>query len=353
MGNFPRNKKQAETELARHLVAADNGATPSREKLTLASWLEDYWLPHQRSKAKPVSMKTYERQTEIVRQRLIPAFGHTLLSKLDPVAIEAKFVVLRDTGGRNGGPLSAQTILHYHRTLHASLEWAVKKQRVPSNVAKAVSVASVERKEMLALNEQQSTRLLELFKGTALEMPVLFALYTGVRRGELLAVQYADINFDDAYVTIRRSLEETRSGLNFKVPKNGKSRTIPLVPRVLESIRHHRARQAAQRLALGPAYQNHDLVFAMEDGSPWKPHAFGDRFRWKVQPCNEIPHIRLHDVRHTTATLLRRAGVSIKDVSTILGHSTVAVTADIYTHTLRDDSVSAMTRLADRLEAAR
>ena len=91
----------------------------------------------------------------------------------------------------------------------------------------------------------------------------------------------------------------------------------------------------------------------MEDGSPCKPHAFGDRFRWKVQACRDIPHIRLHDVRHTTATLLRRAGVSIKDISTILGHSTVAVTADIYTHTLRDDSTAAMNRLSDRLEAVR
>ena len=207
---------------------------------------------------------------------------------------------------------------------------------------------------MVALNEEQSNRLLDLFKGTVLEVPVLFALYTGVRRGELLAIRYSDVNFEDRYVTIRQSLEQTSVGLNFKSPKNGKSRTIPLMPPVMEALRRHRACQAGQRLALGPAYRNDDLVFAMEDGSPWKPHAFGDRFRWNVQRCGDlIPHLRLHDVRHTTATLLRRAGVSIKDVSTILGHSTVSVTADIYTHTLRDDSAAAMNLLATRLEAAR
>src|ERR1700676_5034823 len=113
---------------------------------------------------------------------------------------------------------------------------------------------------MVALNEEQSNRLLDLFKGTVLEVPVLFALYTGVRRGELLAIGYSDVNFEDRYVTIRQSLEQTSVGLNFKSPKNGKSRTIPLMPPVMEALRRHRACQAGQRLALGPAYRNDDLV---------------------------------------------------------------------------------------------
>ena len=161
-------------------------------------------------------------------------------------------------------------------------------------------------------------------------MPILFTVTTGVRRGELLALQWRDSNLDTGVVSIRRSLEQTRAGLRFKETKNSKGRTIVVPPVAVEALGQHQARQQELKALLGDAYGDQDLVFAREDGRTWKPESFTEeyfRFTKKIGV-----KIRFHDLRHSHASQLLKAGVSPKVVSERLGHSTVGITLDVYSH---------------------
>jgi integrase len=183
--------------------------------------------------------------------------------------------------------------------------------------------------------------------GTRLYAPVVVAATTGLRRGELLALRWSDVNLDAANLTVKRALEETKGGLNFKSPKTKKAqRILDLLPLTVEVLRRHRVDQAKVRLAAGPAWEDNDLVFPDVDGRPWRPSlltgAFSDR----------QPGIRFHDLRHSHATQLLRAGAHPKIVSERLGHAGVGITLDTYSHVLPGMQKQAVLQLEASLRAA-
>jgi integrase len=171
---------------------------------------------------------------------------------------------------------------------------------------------------------------------------IAFAAYTGARRGEVLALRWADLALETGTATIAHSLSETKSGLTFKEPKNGKSRTISISRALVSILRSHRATQAAEKLMMGSAYVEDGLVFARPDGSPIPPWNFGSAFRSLVMRAG-VTRIRLHDLRDTHASLLAKAGVPIEVVSKRLGHSTIAITVDRYlvVYRERDEAAAA------------
>jgi len=177
---------------------------------------------------------------------------------------------------------------------------------------------------------------------------VAFLALTGARRGEALAVKWSCVDFDDATVTIKESLGQTKAeGLFLKRPKNDKSRVLCMPAKLVEILRVHKARQAAEKLALGDQYQNLGFVFASPDGSPMKPWNFGASFADLVRRAG-VPRIRLHDLRDTHASLLAQAGVPIEVVSKRLGHSGIAITVDRYVSVYRDRDAAAASTF-DRL----
>ena len=185
---------------------------------------------------------------------------------------------------------------------------------------------------MRALDETESVWLLEAARGTRLYVPILFAVTTGVRRGELLAVRWVDISLASPTVSIRRSLEQTRKGLRFKETKNSRGRLIDLPAILVDALREHQAKQDGYREMLGKGYEDHDLVFAREDGSIWKPESFTTEYFEFTRKIGV--KVRFHDLRHSHASQLLKAGVSPKIVSERLGHSTVGITLDVYSHVL-------------------
>jgi integrase len=216
---------------------------------------------------------------------------------------------------------------------------------VTRNVADAVEPPIPVRTEMRALNEEELRRLLDAAKtptahcvraqslmcDSAFYAGLVFMAATGARRGECLGLRWADVDVQTGAVAIRRSLEQTRAGLNFKQPKSGKARVVRLGRLAVRVLKAHHAAQGEDRLYLGPAYADNDLVFARRDGKPYSPHTFGDAFRALVRR-SKVPSIRLHDLRHTHASLLGKHRVPLKVVSERLGHSTIAITADVYSH---------------------
>lgn len=312
------------------------------------------WLEAAKTK---VSAKTFERYEEIVRRHLNPAFGNLLMPKLTPIQIQTYYARSLASGRLDGsGGLSAQTVLHHHRILREALHQAVKWQLLARNPADAVDPPRPERKEMKALNESETAWLLEAAQGTRLYMPILLAVITGMRRGEILAFRWRDVDLEKSVLSVTPSLEETNEGLRFKEPKTARGRRmIALPPLAVEALCAHRTQQERQKALLGPAYKNNDLVLSTTDGDIWKPESFTALY-FKFTKRIGVK-LRFHDLRHTHASQLLRAGISPKIVSERLGHSAVGITLDTYSHVLpgmQEDAAQKIdTALRKAIEARR
>jgi integrase len=188
--------------------------------------------------------------------------------------------------------------------------------------------------------------------GERLGVAIVLACGTGLRRGELLGLRWQDVDLSQALLQVRQALARLyapqagkKTQLVMQAPKTAQSRrTIPLPAVCVQALRQHRARQAEEKLTLGPAYRDQGLVFCQEDGTPLNPAAVNRCFTRALRRAG-LPHLRLHDLRHTFATWMLELGESPKTVQTLLGHSTVAITLDLYSHVSLELEKKAVTRL--------
>jgi len=344
-------KKAAEAELSRLLNEVSTGgfvAAPNmRVDAYLDRWLADYAKPN-------VAAKTYERYQEIVDGNIKPALGSIQLSKLKPMAIQSFYSDSLASGrkDRKGG-LSPRSVLHFHRVLHKAMAQAVKWQLLSRNPVDAVEAPRPERREMRALDPKETAELLRKLEGTNLRVPVLVLASTGLRRGELLALKWKEVDLDRATLVVSSALEETKAGgVRFKQPKTGRSRRKVALPSLtVEALRAHKLEQTAARLKLGPAYANNDLVFSEPDGSVWAPDTFSSLFATFISR-SDLKHVRLHDMRHSHASQLLLADIHPKVVSERLGHSSIAITMDTYSHLLPGMQEDAATKIDASMRAA-
>lgn len=221
-----------------------------------------------------------------------------------------------------------------HGVLHKALDQAIKWQMLSRNPTDAAIPPKPKNSEMAALDENQVASLLEAFKDTRLYLPVLIAATTGMRRGEVLALKWQNVDLKNSSLSVRSSLEQTKGNLRFKEPKTKKSkRTVILPAFTLETLRAHRKTQAETRLKLGRDYHDNDLVCPRADGTPWPPDSLSTLFAARIKKA-PVPRVRFHDLRHTHATQLLKQGVHPKIVSERLGHSNISITLDTYSHVL-------------------
>lgn len=345
------SREDADIELAKLLNKLHTGSYVRTSRLTvreyLKRWLADY------AKAN-VSNKTFERYDEIVRIHLVPSLGHHRLSALQPLHIQSCYseAMLNGRKDRKEGGLSAQTVLHHHRLLREALQQAVRWQLLARNPADSVEPPRPIRREMAVLTEGQTVELLKSLEATRLYVPVLLAVTTGLRRGEILALKWEDLDFDRATLTVRRSLERTNHGVHLKEPKTRKGRRVVALPQMtIHALRRHKAEQAKERLALGPAYRDSGFVCARICGTPMDPSELTAGFAAHIRE-QDLPTIRFHDLRHGHATHLLRQGVHPKVVSERLGHSTIGITLDVYSHVMPDMQKEAALRIESALSKA-
>lgn len=235
-----------------------------------------------------------------------------------------------------GRALSALTVLHHHRVLRNALQQALRWRLIPANPADLVQPPRAVRTPVKVLSEIQAVTLLKALEGSWPYVPSCIALHGGLRRGEILALRWSeDVDFEKSLLRVRRSIEQIGRELTFKSTKSGKGRVVTMPHVLVKVLRSHKARQAAERLRLGALYQDNDLVCAGPDGSPVVPHKLSDAFRAAAARV-DVPKVTFHGLRHTHATILLRAGVHPKVVSERLGHSTVGITLDVYSHVLPD-----------------
>jgi integrase len=201
----------------------------------------------------------------------------------------------------------------------------------------------VERKPIAALTVEQSRQLLSAIQHTATYWPVMLALATGLRRGELLALRWRNVDLNAGTLRVVQSLEQTKAGLRFKSTKSEKGRGVPLPSFAIAELRRHKQAQAEALLALGVRQTGDTLLCGRAGGEPKKPENLTHEFRYLIRRMRDFPLIRFHDLRHTHATQLLASGVHPKVVQERLGHSSIAVTMDIYSHvtaTMQSDAVA-------------
>ena len=354
------DRKAAERELRRLLRAVDTGEHVDPTRLTVGAWLGD-WLETIRQEVSP---KTHERYTEIVANFLIPAFGNLPLTKLAPIHIQKAYNEWA-TGGRRdgkGGGLAPRTRCHIHRILRSALARAVEQQVLARNPADAFKkrLPKLERRTMATLTAEQSALLLEAINHSRVYWPVLLALATGMRRGEILALRWKNVDLERGTVRVVESLEQTKLGIRFKAPKNDRHRAIALPAYAVEKLRRLKRQQAEELLALGIRQSGETRVCARADGGPHQPLSLTYEFARFMGRLKELPRVRFHDLRHSHATQLLADGVHPKIASERLGHASVGITLDLYSHvtdTMQGDAAlrldTAMQLAVTRLKGAK
>jgi integrase len=326
------NRRAAEKELRRLLRTLDDGSHVDPTRMTVREWLTA-WLGAIREEVSP---KTHERYSEIIENFLAPELGALHILKLAPVHISTAYTRWATEGRRDGKPggLSPQSRRHVHRILKAALGRAVEQQVIARNPADVVArhLPRVERRQMMTLTAEQAARLLEAIKRSRVYWPVLIALSTGMRRGEILALRWKNIDLDRGVVRVVESLEQTKAALRFKAPKTEKSRAITLPSFVLEELRRLKRQQAEELLALGVRQSGETLACSRHDGEPMPPRSLTHEFAKVAVRVQDVPRVRFHDLRHSHATQLLSAGVHPKVAQERLGHSTITTTLDLYSH---------------------
>ena len=316
------SRKDAERELTRRLRTVDTGEHVDPSRMTVADWLT-LWVASTRTEVSP---KTHERYAEIVRCYLVPGLGSLGLQRLTPTDIQRAY------NGFTRKP-SPRTRRHIHRILKSALERAVEQQALARNPADALKrLPKVERKPPATLTIEQSQRLLAEIKHTTTYWPTMLALATGLRRGELLALRWRNVDLDHGTIRVVESLEQTKAGLRFKSTKSDKGRGVALPEFAVAELRRHKQAQAEALLKVGVRQSGDTLVCGRVDREPKQPASLTNEFTYLVGRIRGFPRIRFHDLRHSHATQLLASGVHPKVVQERLGHSTIAVTMDIYSH---------------------
>lgn len=262
-----------------------------------------------------------------MRLYLTPELGRVRLGQLTPAHVQRLYAGLLGRG------LSPSTVRRVHAALHRALGQAVRWRLATSNVADLVDPPQPVRKEMVALTPVHVRLLLEAATGERLEALFAVAVTAGLRRGELLALRWSDVDLDDGFVRVVGSLARARGkGVAITNPKTPRSRRrVELTATAVDALQRHRAVQAAERLAAGPWWKTGDLVFTNHQGGFLAVKDVYAAYH-RVLDRAGLPRVRFHDLRHTAATLMLSRGVHPKVASEMLGHSTIAITLDLYSH---------------------
>jgi len=324
-------KQQAEKKLAELQHQIDTGGYIKPSKLTVGEHLRDWIRDYAAITVRP---RTLEGYAMIVEKHLVPGLGGIVLSQLQPTQIQKYYAKALENGRSDGnGGLSARTVKHHHRVLSEALAYGVRMNRIIRNVAQAVIPPRPVNREMNTLDEPEMDTLLEAARGTPYYHLFHLALYTGLRRSELLGLRWKDVDLYLANLSVTQVMHRLQGGqVVFLEPKTAKSRRqVSLTPDSAIALREHYEQQEQEREALGTPLDGDSLVFSRIDGTPLPPITVNHAFI-RIMKKAGLDGIRMHDLRHTHATLMMKQGVNPKIVQERLGHSSFAVTMDIYSH---------------------
>ena len=316
-------KKEAERRLAEMLHQIDTGSFMTPGKTTVAAFLER-WIEDYRPNLSPPS---YERYRDIVKRGLIPNLGSIALTQLRPEHLQKVYTAMQKEG------LSARTVRYHHAVIHVALKTALQWGLIVRNPADSIKPPKIHRNEMQTWDEQEISRFLGAAKSSPYYALFYTALFTGMRRAELLGLKWADVDLVLGQISVCRSLHHLKDGSYvFTEPKSAKSRrTIALPPSATLLLKGHQEKQELDRAMLRMFWTNDDLVFGTLEGKPWRPNTITRA--WETMAARAgVKVIRLHDARHTHASIMLKQGIHPKIVQERLGHASIQMTLDTYSH---------------------
>nr|WP_018086887.1 site-specific integrase [Desulfurispora thermophila] len=349
MTKYFKTRKEAQEWLARVQHEQVTGAFVEPAKITLGEWLIRWLDVYVKPKVKPSSYVNY---LDVAQKHIIPALGSSFLQSLRTNAIQEFYNQKHENGRLDGqGGLSPRIIHLIHQVLNGCLKQAVRERLITNNPAEYTTRPSLKYREMSPLSAEEVRLYLEAAKEDRLYAAFLLEVSTGLRRGELLALTWDCIDLMGGTLVVKRTLARVRiadtgkSVLLFSEPKteSGK-RSIPLLPEVVQELKKHRARQAQEKLFFGQEYQDQNLVFATPLGTPIEPRNFHRKHSQVLRKAG-LRHVRLHDLRHTFATILLQEGENPENLRDLLGHTKTSTTLDLYCHSTLEGKKKAVSKL--------
>lgn len=291
-------KKDAKKFLTEKLRELDTGTLISKKDMRFGEYL-DYWLTERCQNT--LSVTTLENYKLNIEKHIKPILGNINLQKLMPLHLQDFYTLkLNDTNHK----LSKKTVLYLHRIIHSALKQAVKWQLIIRNVADSVEPPKPDKYSSNVYNEIQIKQLINISKKTDIYIPVILAIYTGMRRGEILGLTWDNVDLINGNISVTKSLNDTNNGLQFLPPKTQKSiRNISIPENVIKILKKHQIKQKENYLKYGSLYVKNNAVCTYSNGKLFNPKRFSHKFQ-ELLKKNNMPSIRFHDLRHTHASLL-------------------------------------------------
>jgi integrase len=337
---YCKSEKDAYATLRKALHEKERGVLLTGPQQTLKMYLEQ-WL-EQAHRLSTIRTSTYTMYRIVIHKHVIPLLGHIQLQRLTPQQIQVFYAKKLDEG------LSAKRVRGFHAVLHRALENAVKWNLVARNVCDLVTPPVPKRHEIQTLTPDQVQRLLQTAREHRLEALLTVAVATGMRRGELLGLHWQDIDFKTRSLYVRRTVGRIgKFGIVESEPKTQRSRRkITLPAFVMDTLKQHQEHQHEMRAKAGTQWREMGIVFCNIYGGYLESSNLHDAFKRLLEKA-DLPNIRFHDLRHSAATILLSMGVHPKIVQELLGHSTISMTMDIYSHVLPSMQQETMDKLDD------
>jgi len=323
---YGKTEREVLAKLREVVKAKDRGQDFTARRRTVGEWLTE-WLDDIKATdgTRPQTLRWYRW---LITDHIAPTIGQIALDRLGPADVRRVVTVLIQGGTGN------VTVRQAHGLLRNALGDAERLELVPCNVARSIRPPAPNRQRRRALTPKEARGLLLMAADERLYAFLLLAIATGLRRGELLALRWSDVDFRRGTLRVERTLLRLDGRLIFGAPKSEAStRTVPVPPLALAELRQHRARQLAEQAAAGKRWADLDLVFPSSVGTPIEPTNVNRWFR-ELRERAGLPWVRIHDLRHACATFMLAAGADLRTIMETLGHSQISVTADLYAHVL-------------------
>ena len=335
-------KKDAQTALKKFEADKTKGTLVFPSVMTVEDWLT-YWLND--IKAIKCEETTLYGYRNIINNHLIPKLGHYKLQELNTTIINKYFKGKLEEG------LSKNTIRKHYDLLKDVLKHAVNEDKILKNPLDKVEPIKVQKTEKSFYNIEQLKSLFTIVENDRMEIVVKLAGMLGLRREEIAGLKWDNIDFENKVITIAEARTQAGKTTVEKGTKNRSShRTLYAPDEIINLLTAIKNKQEEQKLTLGEAYRDEGYIMAWENGEPYRPNYLSDLFK-KIIDDNKLPPLRLHDLRHTFASIANELGTNLYDISKALGHSQVGTTSQIYTHMFDDTHKKAISKIADAITA--
>jgi integrase len=345
-----KGKREAQDECAKLVTQLNSGAFVHSSKVTLAEFL-DRWLGHVKTNISP---RTFERYEEIAHKNIAPLLGAVVLSKLKAIQISEAYAKAVTSGRRDGkGGLSARTVHHMHRILSQALKQAVRWDlivRSPCDQLEKKDRPKVEKRAVATIDALQTIDAIEAARDRRLFIPILLGSMGGMRRGEIVALRRKSVDLERGQIAIISAIEQTKNACREKEVKGSRCRTIAMPAMLVDEMRRHFITQAEEMLRLGIRPDGDTLVVMSADGKPIQPRSLTKTVSDFMKGLGS--KVRLHGLRHSHASHLLAENVHPKVVQERLGHSSIAITMDIYSHVMPNMQSEAAAKVDAVLKAA-